>query len=182
MIIAISGLHGTGKSVIAKLLAENLGILYYSTGQAFRDLAKENNMTLEEFTNFVENHPNIDKELDNRVVNMANKGDIIIDSQLSGHLLKSIADFKIYLTCPLEIRVKRMVARDQSSYNAKIKETTLREESELKRFNKLYNIDLSDNDFIHNFFDLIIDTESLSVEEVLQIILKELERIKPNDF
>ena len=176
MIIAISGLHGTGKSVIAKLLAENLGILYYSTGQAFRDLAKENNMTLEEFTNFVENHPNIDKELDNRVVNMANKGDVIIDSQLSGHLLKSIADFKIHLTCSLKIRVERMAARDQSSYDTKLKETILREESELNRFNKLYNIDLSDNDFIKNYIDLIIDTERLSIDEVLQIILKEIEK------
>ena len=182
MIITISGLHGTGKSVIAKLLAENQGILYYSTGQAFRDLAEENGMTLEEYTKYVEENPKIDKSLDNKVVEIAKKGNIIIDSQLSGHLLKSIADFKIHLTCPLKIRVKRMVARDQGSYDAKLKETTLREESELKRFNKLYNIDLSDNEFIHNFFDLIVDTESLSIEEVLQIILKELERIKPNDF
>jgi len=182
MIIAISGLHGTGKSTIAKLLAENLEIFYYSTGQAFRDLAEENGMTLEEYTNYVEKNPEIDQTLDKKVVDMAKKGSIIIDSQLSGHLLKSIADFKIHLTCPLKIRVKRMTARDQSSYDAKLKETTLREKSELKRFKKLYNIDLNDNDFIHNFFDLIIDTESLSVEEVLQIILKELERIKPNDF
>jgi cytidylate kinase len=175
MIIAISGLHGTGKSVIAKLLAKNLGVLYYSTGQAFRDLAKENNMSLEEFSNFVEKHPDIDKELDNRVLKMAKEGDIIIDSQLSGYLLKSIADFKIHLTCPLKIRVKRMAVRDQSSYDAKLKETTLREESELKRFNELYNIDLSDNIFIQNFFDLIIDTGRLSIDEVLKTILKELE-------
>ena len=41
MIITISGLHGTGKSTIGKKLAENLGIRYYSTGQAFRELANE---------------------------------------------------------------------------------------------------------------------------------------------
>ena len=182
MIITLSGLHGTGKSTIANLLAENLGILYYSTGKAFRDLAEENGMTLEEYTNYVEKNPEIDKNLDTKVVDMAKKGNIILDSQLSGYLLKSIADFKIHLTCPLNIRVKRMTARDQSSYDAKLKETTLREESELKRFNTLYNIDLSDNNFIQNFFDLIIDTEHLSIEEVLKIILKELEKIKSNDF
>ncbi|MFX1287752.1 MAG: (d)CMP kinase, partial [Promethearchaeota archaeon] len=139
MIIAISGLHGTGKSTIAKLLADKLGILYYSTGQAFRDLAKENNMSLEDYTRFVEKHPDIDKELDNKVVNMAKKGSIIIDSQLSGHLLKTIATFKVHLTCPLDVRIKRMAGRDQTSYEEKLKETTIREKSELERFKKLYN-------------------------------------------
>lgn len=174
MIITISGLHGTGKSVIAKLLAERLGILYYSTGQAFRDLAKEKNMSLEEFTNYVENHSDIDKDLDNKVVTMAKKGNIIIDSQLSGHILKSIADFRVHLTCPLELRVKRMSERDQTSFEEKLKETTLRERSELERFKKLYDIDLSNKNLINEFFDLIINTENLSIEEVLDKILSEL--------
>jgi len=174
MIITISGLHGTGKSVIAKLMAERLGILYYSTGQAFRDLAKEKNMSLEDYTNFVENHPDIDKDLDNKVVNMAKKGNIIIDSQLSGHILKSIADFRIHLTCPLELRVKRMSGRDQTSFEEKLKETILREKSELERFKNLYNIDLSDKNLINEFFNLIINTENLSIEEVLAKILSEL--------
>jgi len=177
MIIAISGLHGTGKSTIAKLLADKLDILYYSTGQAFRDLAKENNMSLEEYTSFVEKHPNVDKELDNKVVKMAKKGSIIIDSQLSGHILKSIANFKIQLTCPLEVRVKRMAARDQASYKEKLKETTIREKSELERFKTLYNIDLSDKESTEAFFDLIIDTEHLTIEEIVQKILTELDQI-----
>ncbi len=174
MIISVSGLHGTGKSTIAKLMAERLGILYYSTGQAFRDLAKENDMSLEEYTIFVENHPDIDKDLDNKVVNMAKKGNIIIDSQLSGHILKSIANYRIYLTCPLELRVKRMSERDQTSFEEKLNETTLRERSELERFNKLYNIDLSDKNSINDFFDLVINTEKFSIEEVLEKILSEL--------
>ncbi|NVM17909.1 MAG: cytidylate kinase family protein [Candidatus Lokiarchaeota archaeon] len=177
MIIAISGLHGTGKSTIAKLLADKLDILYYSTGQAFRDLAKENNMSLEEYTSFVEKHPNIDKELDNKVAKMANEGSIIIDSQLGGHILKSIANFKIQLTCPLEVRIKRMAARDQASYKEKLKETTIREKSELERFKKLYDIDLSDKESTKEFFDLIIDTEHLTIEEIVQKILLELDQI-----
>jgi cytidylate kinase len=174
MIISVSGLHGTGKSTIAKLMAERLGILYYSTGQAFRDLANEKNMSLEEYTNYVENHPDIDKDLDNKVVNMAKKGNIIIDSQLSGYILKSIADFRIHLTCPLKLRVKRMSERDQTSFEEKLKETSLREKSELERFKKLYNIDLSDKNLINEFFDLVINTENLSIEEVLDKILSEL--------
>lgn len=177
MIIAISGLHGTGKSTIAKLLADKLGILYYSTGQAFRDLAEENNMSLEEYTRFVEKHPDIDKRLDNKVIDIAKKDDVIIDSQLSVHILKSIANFKIQLNCPLEVRVKRMANRDQTSYKEKLKETTIREKSELERFKRLYNIDLSDRKSQKKFFDLIIDTEHLTLEEIVDKILTELNKI-----
>ena len=115
MIITISGLHGTGKSTIAKLIAEKLKIQYYSTGQIFRVLALETNMTLEEFTEYVEENPDIDKKLDSKIIEIAQKGNIVIDSQLSGYILKTIADFKILLTCTLETRVKRMSERDSSS-------------------------------------------------------------------
>ena len=101
MILTISGLHGTGKSTIGKLVAEKLGIKYYSTGQAFRDFAKEMNLTLEDFTEYVENNPDIDKKLDHKIIEIAQKGNIIIDSQLSAFILESIADFKILLTNPL---------------------------------------------------------------------------------
>ena len=158
MIITISGLHGTGKSTIGKKIAEALGIKYYSTGQAFRDLASNMNMTLEEFTKHVETHQEIDNKLDEKVVDVAKKGNIIIDSQLSGYLLEELADFKILLTCPLKTRVKRMLERDQTTFEDMLKETSIREYSELRRFKRLYDIDLNDKENIH---DLIIDTEKL---------------------
>jgi cytidylate kinase len=175
MIITISGLHGTGKSTIGKLLAEKLGIEYYSTGQAFRDLAKEKHMTIEDFTFYTENHPEIDNELDDKVLEKANKGNIIVDSQLSGHLLKSVADFKIILVCPLKIRVKRMAERDLSTFEDKLKETLLREKSELERFRELYNIDLSDEEALKNLYDMVINTQNLTIQEVLNKILLQLE-------
>ena len=131
------------------------------------DLAKEMNMALEQLTQYVENHPEIDQEYDKKIVEIAKKGDIIIDSQLSGHLLQNIADFKILLKCPLETRVKRMVDRDLTSYDEKLKETTVREKSEQERFKILYDIDLEDT----KTYDLIIETENLSIEEVLNKIL-----------
>ena len=177
MILTISGLHGTGKSTVGKLLAKKLGIKYYSTGQIFRDLAKEMNLSLEEFTEFAESNPNIDKRLDNKIIEIANNGDIIIDSQLSAYILKSRADFKILLTCPLETRVKRIADRDNALYDEKLKETLLREESELKRFKNLYNISLNDEEKIEKIYDLIIDTGNLTVEEILEKILSAVKKL-----
>ena len=177
MILTISGLHGTGKSTIGKELAKFLGIKYYSTGEAFRDLAKDMNMSLKEFTHYVEENPEIDKQLDKKIIDIAKKGNIIVDSQLSGYILESIADFKILLTCPLEIRVKRMAERDLTLYEDNLKETLLREKSELRRFKELYNIDLSDNDKIKKMYDLIIDTQNLTIEEVLNRILSSLNKL-----
>ncbi len=176
MIITISGLHGTGKSTIGKIIAEKLGIQYYSTGQAFRDLAKEMNMTLEEFTLYVERNPGIDKKLDDKINQIAQQGNIIIDSQLSGYILKSSADFKILLTCPLETRVKRMAERDNTNYEVKLKETKLRENSELERFKTLYNIDLGDQEDLNKIYDFIIKTENLTIEEIVEKILTILEK------
>ncbi len=176
MILTISGLHGTGKSTIGKLLSQKLGLKYYSTGQDFRDLAKDMNFTLEEFTDYVEKNPDIDRKLDDKIMGIALKDNVVIDSQLSAYNLESIADFKILLTCSLKIRVNRMVERDNSMYDDKLKETTIREKSELARFNKLYNIDLNNQLKIEEIYDLIIDTAESTIEEILELIFSALKK------
>ena len=122
MIITISGLHGTGKSTVVIKIAEILGLKSYSTGQAFRDLANEKNMSLEKFTKYVEKNPNlgIDKILDEKVLEVAKKGNVIVDSQIGAYFLEDIADFKILLICSMEERVKRMANRDSTTYEGGI--------------------------------------------------------------
>ncbi len=178
MILTISGLHGTGKSTIGKLISQKLGLKYYSTGQAFRDLAKEMNFTLEEFTDYVEENPDIDKKLDDKIIKIAQEDNVIIDSQLSAYILESIADFKILLTCPLEIRVNRMTERDSTLYNDALRETTIRENSELKRFKKLYDIDLNNKLKNERLYNLIIDTSELTIEEIFELIFSNLKKNK----
>ncbi|MFX1502067.1 MAG: hypothetical protein ACFFDH_13980, partial [Promethearchaeota archaeon] len=58
------------------------------------------------------------------------------------------------------------------------KETQIREKSELERFKHLYNIDLNDKKETQKLFDLIINTESLTIKEITDKILLALEKSK----
>jgi len=78
----------------------------------------------------------------------------------------------------LETRVNRMSERDNSKYEEKLKETTLREKSELERFNKLYEIDIGNQMKIEKIYDLIINTAELTIEEILAKILSALKKRK----
>ncbi|MBN1216798.1 MAG: cytidylate kinase family protein [Candidatus Lokiarchaeota archaeon] len=179
MIITISGFHGTGKSTIGKLLAERLNFEYYSTGFAFRDLAEDMKMSLEEFTLYAEKNPEIDQKLDERVVNIGKTQDnIVIESLLSSYFLKDIANFKILLIASLETRIHRMINRDNSDYEQKRKETIMRENSEIERFKLLYNIDIEDEKLKKKIYDMIIDTDHQNIEDILNKIINRLQKSK----
>ena len=177
MIITISGFHGTGKSTIGKLLAKKLNLNYYSTGYAFRDLAEEMNMTLEDFTRYTEEHPEIDEKLDEKVIKIGETQDnIVIESLLSSYFLKDSADYKILLKASLETRIKRMIIRDNSDYQKKLKETEIREKSEIDRFRELYDIDINNKQLKKEIFDLIVETDDLTIKQVLDIILHKIKK------
>ncbi|MFX1275531.1 MAG: (d)CMP kinase [Promethearchaeota archaeon] len=176
MIVTISGLHGTGKSIIGKKIASIFGLKYYSTGQVFREMAREYNMTLEQFTKYVEENPEIDKQLDHKILDLAREDNIIIDSQLSAYILKSKANFKILLTCSIDTRVKRMAERDKTSFEKKMRETVLREKSEEKRFKELYDINLNDQEYQEKTYDLIIDTTNLTIDQIVNKIVGNIKK------
>lgn len=168
--VAMSGLHGAGKTTAAKKLSEKLGLRYVSAGQVFRKMAEEKDMSLAEFSEHVEEHPEIDKELDARTAEEAKKDDVLIDARLAGWMAED-ADIKILLIAPLEERIRRIAQRDDSSYEEVKRETLARGESEEKRYMDLYDIDVED----HSVFDLIVSTERFDEEETLMILERAVE-------
>ena len=171
MIIAISGLHGTGKSVVGKAVAEYFGLAYHSTGQLFRNIAKERGLSLEELSHQAEKDHLIDNTIDFRIKQLALKGNCILDNQLSPYLLKDIVEYCILLTCEKETRIKRMMERDSHDIQKKIAETEIREQSERRRFIEFYGIDIADPELIKQRFNLILDTTNLNTQEVISKIV-----------
>lgn len=163
--VAISGLHGTGKTTAAKALSKEFDLRYISAGDVFRQMAEERDMSLSEFSNYVEDHPEIDKEIDQRTAEEAKKDGVLVDARLAGWMAKE-ADIRILLTASLEERVKRISDREDRSYDEVMEETRAREKSEERRYKDIYDIDVEDC----SVFDLVLNTEKFGEEEMIRVL------------
>ncbi len=167
-IITISGLPGSGTSTAAKLLSQKTGMNLISTGEIFRELAKERGYTVEEFGEVAENDENIDIELDKRIVKKAKPG-CILEGRLTGHMLSKsnkIA-YKVWIEADLDTRIKRIVDREDMDLERTRNLVKKREKSERKRYREYYDIDLLDT----GIYDIVIDSVENSPEEIVSKII-----------
>lgn len=170
-VIAVGGLHGTGKSSVADAVAKKFNLNRISAGVAFRQLAKERNLTLEEFSRVAEGNEEIDRLIDDRLKSEAEKGDAVIDGQLAAWMAGDNADLKILLIAPVETRIKRISERDGTDFEHARRETITREGSEKARYFEYYGVDVSD----HSIYDLIINTDKYDLDGVNAIVFSAIE-------
>lgn len=168
MKIAINGSLGSGKSTVAKKLAEELGWKYISTGDRFRAMAKERNVDLSVFSKMAEEDPRIDEAIDNwlRSFNGADEN-LIIDSRMAPFFIQDA--LRIRLTVSVQEGARRIFADKtrgaEESFQAleeSEKAYLIRSQSESKRYGELYNVDVEDL----SQYDVIIDTSEISADEV----------------
>jgi cytidylate kinase len=170
MIIVLGGKAGSGKSVIAKLLAKKLKFKHYSMGDFQREIAKQRNLSIFELSKLEEKDPSIDKEVDNLQTSLGNKDNFVIDSRLGFHFIPKAK--KIFLDADFEVRARRILndkARKENNKNLeKAKENIKqREASEIARYKKYYNL----NPYNKKNFDNIIDTSNSNPEEIVSEII-----------
>ena len=169
--ITIGGLHGTGKTSVADRVSKHFDLRRISAGGIFRNLATERDLDLEEFSKIAECNEEIDRILDARQKAEAEKGYVVMDGQLAGWMAGEFADFKIQLTAPLDVRVRRIAERDNVEFEVARQETIIREDSESKRYYDYYGIDISDL----TIYDLILNTERFNLDEVTNVIVHALD-------
>lgn len=161
MIIAISGLSGSGKTTVGKKLADELG--FKLIAPTFKDLATKEGISLMEFQKKAEKDPEIDKKFDHILKEMAT-GDCVVATWLGPWILE--ADYKIKVFCPIDIRTKRLAKRDGLSIETAKKHIVERDNDNRKRYKKIYGIDI-DNDDI---FDVILNSAKSDPERLVKII------------
>lgn len=174
MIISFGGNIGSGKSTIAKMLAEKLGWPRYYIGGILRQQAKERGLSIEEFYKLGETDPSIDKGVDDYQRELGKKeNNFIIEGRTSWFLIPH--SYKIFLAVD-EIAGAQRVWRDlvksdqrNEGHGVKTLEDVIkinqqRKQSEIERYQKYYQKDI----FNLDNYDLVLNTTDLALDEVFE--------------
>ena len=174
-IISISGELASGKSTIIKILMEELNYTVYRNGEYFRNLAKEKNMSVTEFNLYVEDHPEIDRQIENSAsIYAKNHDNFIIDARLGWYAVPE--SFKVYVTVDIEEAAKRAFndpnRKETENFNTieeQKHDIIKRYKLENERYFKLYGIHKEN---LSNY-DFVIDTTNMTPIEAANLIKEE---------
>ncbi len=170
LVIVVSGPPGVGSSTIAKILAKKLKLRYFSPGKIFKSHARapEAKAALDVWKTDFGKSSETHKNLDEGQIEIAKKGGVVICGKLSIHFLKDLADYKIWIDAPIEVRAKRAAGRDKVPIENTLKQIKEREDAERSEWKKIYGFDYLD---LKNSADIIVDNSKLTPNETVQRIL-----------
>jgi cytidylate kinase len=156
LLITISGLPGSGTTTVSRLVADALGLARLPGGEVFRQMAAEARMSLAEFGAHAQDHPAIDRELDDRLQARAAEGDCVIESRLAGWLVTraGLRAVRVWVDCDEEVRAARVADRDGTSVTQALLDNAARSALERARYRAVYDIDLDDR----STYDLVLDS------------------------
>jgi len=178
MIITINGDEGSGKTTVAKKLAEKLNFTRYTTGEIFREMSRKRGLSLVEYLKMGETDPSIDKEVDDYVIKLSKEQDnFIIDSRVAWHFISD--SLKIYLKVDEEEGAKRIyeeilkkdnrneTKKPPASVDYVMKKVQERRETDNKRYMQYYGINIRDK----SNYDIVVDTTNLNPDQVFEEVL-----------
>lgn len=174
-IITIAGTLGSGKSSTAKAIAAALGFRHFSSGDLFRQMARERGVSVEAINLTAETQQEIDYAVDQLLQKMyAEETGIVIDSRMAWHWMPE--SFKVFLELDPAHAAQRIfnhmqtegrLSEDARDVDAVRESIDRRFASEQKRYFTLYKVNPTDP---HNF-DILINTHKNDLTIVTAIVL-----------
>ena len=173
--IVISGPPAVGKTTVAKGLAQEFQLQYLSGGDVLKEMANEHGFDssgddwwdTEEGMKFLkqrEENSEFDKKLDEKLIDLFEKGGMVITSYTLPWLIKD--GIRIWLEGSHESSTKRMQSRDSMSPEEAYEITKKRYDRNKALYKKLYNIDVGQDT---SELDLIINTDNLTATQVIDV-------------
>lgn len=175
MKITISGMPGSGKTTVGKMLAEKMGLKFLSVGDIRGKMAMDRGLTIEELNKIGETEDWTDKEADDYQKEYGERYDnFIVEGRLAYHFIPD--SIKIFLDADLREAAERVWndprpdEAKRASVEDEMKAMADRIESDKKRYLKYYGVDPYDK----KKFDIVIDSTNVSREETLKILEKKI--------
>jgi len=174
MIVTLDGLPGSGNTTATQKVAELLKYKVITTGEIWKNMAQKYGVAPENFSDFWKKEgggENLHKKIDQMQINKAKeakeKGEkVILNGKLAAAMLKDIADIKIFLIAPFEVRIKRVMNREKTEYDETKKEIEERFKHEIEDWTKIYGINYTDQ----KYYDIILNTGNLNKEQMTKTI------------
>jgi cytidylate kinase len=166
MRIAISGHSGCGNTTATTNVGQALGLKIVN--YTFRDLAKELDMSFDDLHKEAPSNFIFDYLTDLKCIRATLTENIVLGTRLAAWLMD--ADLRIWLHAPLEARARRINKRESekaATYEAVLYKTLKRDEQNRNRYLQLYGLDIHD----HSDFDITINTDKLTAEQVSSLIV-----------
>lgn len=180
VVVALSGQPGCGSTTVSRLLAQVLGIEFFSVGNYTKKIAlnisgepEETQRTVEFWQSEKGKNAEFHHESDMMQKGRAAKGNVVIDSKLAIHMLRGFANISVWLKAPLGRRAERVAKRD--SISVKEAEAILKEKEKLERDNweRIYGFDYFSQE---KEADIVIDVGEKRPDQIAGMIVDELRR------
>ena len=182
--VVISGSAAVGKTTLAHALAKEFGFRLYNGGDILKEIARQEGYVIsgndwwdsDEAIGFMKErkkNPVFDKQVDEKLINIAKEGSVIITS----HTLPWLATESItfWLSASQEKRSERMSQRDKITVTDALRIVKMRDRENKKIYKKIYGSDFGDS---LEVFDFMINTEILTLDSVVYLCKEIIKRMK----
>jgi len=179
VLVTISGLPGSGKTTVARLVARTLGLEDVYGGNIFRRQAEANGLSLEDYLRRAEQDSSIDRELDRQMESRAARGDAVLEGRLAAFMADRAGApaLKVFLNATEGVRARRIRDREGGAAAERLREIQVREASDHRRYLDLYGVDYHDL----ARYDLVMETDRGTPEEIAQAIVERARARFAND-
>lgn len=173
-IITFGGDLGAGKTTVAKRLADALGYEELYVGNVFRELAREQGISIEKFYADLKNNPELEKLVDARQLKlMCEKDNLVVQGRIAWFFAKQ-SPFRVinfFLAVNTWIGAQRQKERPEyigKTYEEVYRLSYARQAEERERYKLLYGIE----DYLdRHHYDFLIETSRMNANEVFEYVL-----------
>ena len=182
--IVVSGSAAVGKTTLAHALSEEFGFKLYNGGDILKGIARQQGYMISgddwwdssEAIGFMKErkkNPTFDRQVDEKLIKIAKKGNVIITSHTLPWLTSAPITF--WLSASQTRRSDRMAKRDKISFKDALEIVKMRDRENKKIYKKIYGPEFGES---LEVFDFMINTELFTIDSLVLLCKEIMKKMK----